>query len=277
MNLDILATLAAGQAAPSATAAPDRSGTQSLSRGIKVMRMIASRPQFGWRISDLSSACNMDRATVHRMLVCMMKERLVEQREADRHYLPGPLMHELGLSLPDRAQFQRSAQITLQNFARRLTGVALLVLRSGNEYVCSLREGALPLSGSVIYPGTRRPMFTAACGVAILQTLPEDEAHQVLLDNVEQEVARCGTSRLTSLQKMRERSDRHGFGVNLGDVVPGVHAFAMPVRDGAGLAFASLCLLATPELYGEPDIRHVRRGLEETVAILGADAQHFNL
>lgn len=74
---------------PAATsAAPDRSGTQSLSRGIK-------------------------------------------------------LMYELGLALPDRVQFVSRAEAIVQAFARRLGGVALLLLRSGNEYVCAVRAGKL--------------------------------------------------------------------------------------------------------------------------------------
>ena len=40
-----------------AAGGPDRSGTQSLARGIKLMRMIAARPGFGWRLSDLAAAC----------------------------------------------------------------------------------------------------------------------------------------------------------------------------------------------------------------------------
>src|SRR3546814_2792409 len=70
-----------------------------------------------------------------------------------------------------------------------------------------------------------------------------DEARQVLLNNVAQEIAGHGTMRLHALQKMQERSDHHGWGVNLGDVVPGVHAFAMPVRDARGACFAAACLM----------------------------------
>ena len=55
----------------------DRTGTQSLGRGIKLMRMIAARPEFGWRLSDLAAACAQDKATVHRMLTCMVEGRLV--------------------------------------------------------------------------------------------------------------------------------------------------------------------------------------------------------
>src|SRR5205823_13858533 len=103
---------------------------------------------------------------------CMVEERLVEQRASDRHYLPGPLMYELGLALPDHVQFQRVAEQHVQAFARRLAGVALLQLRSGNEYVCSVRAGTLSLTGLMVYPGTRRPLFTSVGGIAIFQTLP---------------------------------------------------------------------------------------------------------
>lgn len=260
-----------------AATATERPGTRSLGRAIKLMRVVASRPQFGWRLSDLAVACELDKATVHRMLACMVEERLVMQRAADRHYLPGPLMHELGLALPDHQLFQRRAEVLLEAFARRMRGIAVLLLRSGNEHVCSVRQGQLPLTGSVLYPGARRPLFTTAGGVAILQTLDAAQARAVLLDNVAQEVARCGSGRLAALHRMRERSDRHGFGVNLGDVVPGIHAFASPVRGADGQAFAALCLLGTPELYGEQHLAQLRGELEAAAAELGTEARAFNL
>jgi DNA-binding IclR family transcriptional regulator len=186
-------------------------------------------------------------------------------------------MFELGLALPDRVQFLRAAEVQVTAFARHMAGIALLLLRSGNEYVCAHRAGKLVLSGLMVYPGTRRPLFTSVGGVAMLQTRPVEEVRAVLLDNVAQEIGRRGTGRLEALQKMRERSDRHGFGVNLGDVVPGVHALAVPVCDGAGDAFAALCLIGTPELYGEERLPQLHDALRATAALLAADARKFNM
>ncbi|CAN5266349.1 hypothetical protein BH10PSE18_BH10PSE18_24670 [soil metagenome] len=279
MDLEHLDSLAAQAADAAGDPAGERPGTRSLGRLIKLMRTVAARPQFGWRLSDLATACHLDRATVHRMLACLVEERLVIQRTSDRHYLPGPLMFELGLALPDHRQFQASAEAAVAAFARRMNSVAVLLLRSGNEYVCSVRAGAVALSGSVLYPGTRRPLFTSAGGIAILQTLAPDAVRAVLLDNVAQEIARCGTGRLAALQRMRERSDRHGFGVNLGDVVPGVHAFAVPVRGSQGDAFASLCLLETPSPspHGADRLANVHAELCAAADILGAEARRLHL
>ena len=241
------------------------------------MRMVASKPEFGWRLSDLAAACQQDKATVHRMLGCLLEERLVEQRVSDKHYIPGPLMYELGLAHPARVQFQRAAEDAVCGFSQRMAGIGLLLVRSGNEYVCSVRAGTLVLAGLMVHPGTRRPLFTSAGGIAILQTLPEDEACEILSQNAVQEITFRGAGRLGALQTMRERSNRHGFGVNLGDVVPGVHAFAEPVRDTSNNAFAALCLMGTAELYGEERLPYLHEKLKTEAAALSDVAKALQL
>jgi len=256
-------------------AAPsERAGTQSLLRGVALLRALATRGQFGWRLSDLAAACGLDKGTTHRILASLVQERLVQQRAIDRHYLPGPLLYELGLSLQGCAALQRRAEALLLPFARRLGGVALLLLRSGCEYVCSVRAGTIALNALMVYPGTRRPLFTSVGGVAIMQTLPSEEADAVLMDNVAQEVARRGPGRLDALRKMRERSDALGFGANMGDVVPSLHAFAVPVQAASG-AFAAVCIVGDAQRYGAERLPEIRAELEAAADALRADAQEL--
>jgi DNA-binding IclR family transcriptional regulator len=99
----------------------------------------------------------------------------------------------------------------------------------------------------------------------------------ILLDNVAQEIARRGKGRLHALQAMRERSELHGFGVNLGDVVPGIHAFAVPVLDAQGQALGAICLMGTPELYGEERLQSIHQALLDTAEVLHQDARKFNI
>lgn len=254
----------------------ERRGTQSLERGILLLRTVATRPQFGWRLSDLAAACDLDKGTAHRMLACLVAERLVAQRPGDRHYLPGPLLYELGLALPERAQFQRAAEPHLRALVRHMGGVAFLLLRSGSDYVCCLRTGSQPLTALMVYPGTRRPLFTSVGGVAMLQTLPAGEAQAIVADNTRREIARQGTKRLAALAQMRERSARHGFGVNLGDVVPGLHAFAVAVP-GVDGALAALCLAGPADLYPPSRLGEIRGALEASGATLAAEAQKFDM
>jgi DNA-binding IclR family transcriptional regulator len=247
-------------------------GTQSLTRGIKLLRVLATRGEIGWRLSDLAASCGFDKGTTHRMLSALVNERLVQQRAGDKRYLPGPLLYELGLSMPSHHAFRAAAEALLAPWARRMNGNALLLLRSGNEYVCSIRTGPSKLPGLMVDLGTRRPLFTSVGGIAILQTLPADEAREVLENNIAQEVAQRGEARLGMLQGMRDRSARHGFGVNLGDVVGGLHAFAVPVHGVDAKAFAALCLMGTAERFPESRVEEIHGELERVAGVLKAEA-----
>ena len=248
------------------------SGTQSLHRGIRLLRVLATRGELGWRLSDLAAACELDKGTAHRMLASLVKERLVQQRPGDRRYLPGPLLYELGLSLPGHHEFQAAAQIHLGTLARRLRACALLLMRSGYEYVCSVRAGPARIPGLMIEKGTRRPLFTSVGGVAMLQTFPDAEAREVLQNNIAQEVGKRGDARLAALEKMRKRSNRHGFGVNLGDVVGGLHAFAVPVHGPEGKAFAALCVMGSADGLPEEQLGVIHEELENVARLLESDA-----
>ena len=248
------------------------SGTQSLARGVRLLRALAARGEIGWRLSDLAAACELDKGTAHRILAALVNERLVRQRAGDKRYLAGPLLYELGLSMPSQHAFQAAAETRLSAWARRLNGTALLLIRSGNEYVCSVRTGQAKLPGLMVNPGTRRPLFTSVGGVAILQTLPPEEAGEVLRHNIAQEVARRGHARLKLLENMRARSARHGFGVNLGDVVGGLNAFAVAVRQTDGSAFAAACLMGSADRLAESRLEEIHAELVQVAEGLQADA-----
>jgi DNA-binding IclR family transcriptional regulator len=176
------------------------------------------------------------------------------------------------LSLQGQHAFDALAEAHLGPWSRRMNGNALLLLRSGYEYVCSVRAGPAPLPGLMVDRGTRRPLFTSVGGVAILQALPEEERRDVMENNTAQEIARRGTARLAQLERVRERSGRHGFGVNLGDVVTGVHAFAVPLHGPDSKVFAALCLMGTAEQFPEARIEDLRKELLAEAAVLEAQA-----
>jgi DNA-binding IclR family transcriptional regulator len=248
-----------------------RSGTQSLSRSVKLLRVLATRGEIGWRLSDVAAACGLDKGTAHRILAALAKERLVQQRE--KRYFPGPLLYELGLAVHGQHAFQAAAEAHLGRLGRRLEGNALLLLRSGYEYVCSVRAGTAKVPGLMIDQGTRRPLLSSVGGVAIIQELPEEEARDIVENNITQEIARLGPVRLEALRKMRERSARHGFGINLSDVVSGIHSFAVALHAPDGKPFAALCLIGTAERFPEARLQEIRGELMTMARVLERHAE----
>ena len=230
-------------------------GTQSIERAVALLKELSARGTFGWRLSDLAAHCNLYKGTAHRILNCL-------QRERDRHYLPGPLLFELSLTLPPLAEFQAACQAPLSRVARRTGGVAFLYLRSGADFVCAARIGATSIKGLSIQVGTRRPLVSSAGGVAILVALPDEESRSIISENMKR-IARFGDLRTKSIEKMIRRSQSHGFGVNLGDVVPGINSFGVAVKDSKGAPFASVTVSGASADFPASGIQKVVAVLEE--------------
>ncbi|NKJ48524.1 hypothetical protein CIC12_17620 [Burkholderia sp. SG-MS1] len=256
---------------------PLRSGTQSLERAISLLRELAARHRTGWRLGDLAARCGIDKGSAHRLLACLIRERLVQQRAEDRRYLPGPLLWELGLSVPGHINSDDACRERLAALARRFGGLAFLMVRSGSEYVCAMRAGDSDLRAVSVEVGTRRPLITSAGGVSILLALPEPEAVAIRANNIQQEISRCGDVRLKALEQMYRRSQAYGFGVNLGDVVPGIHAVAVPVFGRPGKPMAAVCLMSWPEALPESRVDQACEALmaeAPRAVVFCADASH---
>ncbi|MCC6535297.1 MAG: helix-turn-helix domain-containing protein [Burkholderiales bacterium] len=213
-----------------------------------MLRELAVRGSIGWRLSDLATSCGLDRSTTHRLLACLVRNRMAGQRASDRRYVPGPLLFELGLSLPAMAAFQSACATPLARVARRLNAVSLLCLRSGAEFVCAARSGALEIKALTIDVGTRRPLLYSVGGVAILLGLPKAEARSIVAGNLQQ-LARFGDTRIRILQRVLRLAESRGYASSQNEIVPGVSAFGVPIIDTQGSALGSISVVAPSSAF----------------------------
>jgi DNA-binding IclR family transcriptional regulator len=249
----------------------ERHGTQTIERAVLVLKELAARGSIGWRLSDLASTCQLDRATTHRIVACFIRERLARQRGSDRRYVPGPLVFELGLSLPQLSAFQAACAAPLARAARRLGGVSLLYFRSGSDFVCAARGGTIDLKALTVEVGTRRPLIVSAGGLAILVALPKGEARAVIADNLKR-VGRFGETRIRSLKRVIRESQSRGYGVSEGEIVPGVSAFGVPIRNSQGEPFASISVVGGVESFPSSRIPEVVDTLEKEARAIAREA-----
>jgi len=244
-----------------------RSGTQSIERAMVLLREISARGQFGWQLSDLAARCHIERSTAHRILACLIRERLVRQRSNDRHYMPGPLLFELGLSVPEFGELQHVARSRLAALARRTSGTAFLFMRSGDDFVCAVRAGGSELKAATCIPGTRRPLVLSSGGVAILLALPVPEARATIRRNL---AALNGydEGRIRAIRNMLYRTHATGFAVNAGDTVHGVNGFGLALCDKAGAPFASIAIAGSEHTFPLERLPELRQWLQETATEL---------
>lgn len=234
-------------------------GTQSITRTILVLKTLATRKDIGWRLTDLAAHCHLDNATTYRIVACLSAERMVQQRASDRRYVPGPMLFELALAVPAYGAFAAALRPELLRLARRLDCIAFLYLRSGDESICIERVGNAPVQPLTVV-GTRRPMAGSMSGIAMLLPLPRNE-QQTLIAKVRSHPPMA--ERAPSYRKILQRSRRHGFGVNRGDVVPGLAGLAVPVMDANGWPFAALGIMGPTAIFASERLSRLGESLRE--------------
>ncbi|AWJ82585.1 acetyl-CoA synthetase (plasmid) [Azospirillum sp. TSH58] len=71
-------------------------GTQSLERALALLRAVASHGADGARLADLMSDTALSKATAHRLLTALARERFIDQDPRSRRYHLGPELDSLG-------------------------------------------------------------------------------------------------------------------------------------------------------------------------------------
>lgn len=248
-------------------------GTRCVERTLWLLKALSTRGEFGWRLSDLAEQAGLDRATCHRMLACLVKEGYAQRYPRDVKYYPGQLLFEMGLALPGYTHFQELAAPRLEQIGASTGCIASLSLRSGDDIVCiAQNRGSADLAGMLIRVGSRRPLFAAVAGLAILQLLPAAEQARIIEENTQREVRSRGARRLKDLARMRALSAQAGFGYTVSDLAPGISAMAVALRDAAGRPFAGLTLTGSNATLHDDIVATYHAQMVDAASGIEADA-----
>jgi DNA-binding IclR family transcriptional regulator len=244
-------------------------GTRAIERAATLLRQVAASGNEGLRLSEIAAECNLPKSTAHRILSCLVREKLLKQHSRNARYSAGRLLFELGISYSACTDFQHLAKSKIEALAKSLGGTAFLNFRSGDESVTVIRAGHAGLLTRCAYPGQRRPMVTCSGGTAILAALPRDEAEATINRNL---AALRGytDSRIKSIRAMVDRSLATGISVSSGAIVSGMNAFGVALRDSAGKPWASIAVAAPAQVLSLKHHGEIRRAMAETAQALEA-------
>ena len=245
-----------------------RSGTQTVEKAIQVLVTVATR-NTGWLLTDLAHACAFDLATTHRIVRCLSQAGLVFRRPENRHYLAGPELYNLGIAASYHTKFIALAKELADETASITGQVSSVFLRSASDvdFVCVARTGRASIKGLTIQIGVRRPLMVSAGGVAMMLPLPPEQQQAILADNLAR-IGKASADKALAVQRMWERSQQVGYGLNLDDVSLGVTAFAVPLRLSDPWRQGSL------NVAGE-SASFTKKSIERTVATLSRRARAF--
>ncbi|MFD2797648.1 IclR family transcriptional regulator [Promicromonospora vindobonensis] len=198
------------------------------------------------RFSEIVTAVNLPKATVHRILTTLVERDFIQVADGGAH-VPGPKILSLAGVAYDRVDISTIVQPYIDDLVRRVQCTVHVGVRSGDEIIYLVRTDSDKPYRMPSRVGAAIPLHTSAIGKAILARLDDDA--------IERFVNRAGLPRrtarsLTTLDELRaELADirEDGYAFDREENVPGVVCIGTAVRDHTGhsnygLSISSLAL-----------------------------------
>ncbi len=212
---------------------PD-SGTelQTVARaGNLLFAFTAERPELG--LTQLSSILGLSKGTVHRLAQTLVTLGLLEQKGESRSYRLGVRLLQLAHVVEASLDIRSEARSALRELRDATGETVYLMLRRSDQAVCAERiEGSHPMRDLSTPPGTFVPLGVGASGTAILSTMDDATAIELL-----------GRELVTPDLRARIDAARiNGYAFTRGDVTDGVGAIAVPLLDERGTAVGAVSL-----------------------------------
>jgi DNA-binding IclR family transcriptional regulator len=220
-------------------------GAQTITRAIRVLKLIAERAPDGMRLVDLAQELHLERPTAHRLLKALISEGMLVRDPASRHYTLGSLVFELGLASTHQFNLGVLCTPVLEKLSQRTGDTSFLFVRSGNDAVCLSRvQGTYPIQTPAVPVGSRQPLGVSAGGLALLSCLSEGEMVRIL-DAISARLSIYGDLDVQALREHYVRARATGFAWIANRAVPGVSAVGLPIRSLTGAAIAAVTVAAT--------------------------------
>ena len=243
-------------------------GTQSVERTIALLKELAIFGAQGARVAELASRLDLEYPTAHRIIRCLVDQRMVEKDENTLRYSIGPLVYELGLCAPPKMHLRELCDPIISRIAEKTGDTVFLNVRSGLDALCiDRKEGSFPIKTLIIDIGNRRPLGFGAAGIALLMRLSEEELAKVVTANAPRLQA-YGNPSPRSIVALVKRSKVMGYVFTEDVVVPGVSAISLPFGGYDGIPLAAISVTSVSLRMPHSRHRKLASFLESEIRVL---------
>jgi DNA-binding IclR family transcriptional regulator len=218
--------------------APAQPGSQSISRAIYLLSVVAAEGKTGGaRLSAIAEKTGLHIATTRRILQALVADGLLGFDLDSKIYTIGPAI--LSFAAMGNPWFNRLDifKPVLDRIAEKTHDTAFFSVRSGAEAVClARREGGFPIKVLSLETGGRRPLGVGAPSAAILAFLSPEERRTLLEQNAVLYLEH-NKLQVEDVASLIELAHRTGYAFDAGKVIPDVYGVAIPILvDGRAVA-----------------------------------------
>ncbi len=241
-------------------------GTQSVERALALLSLVGRAGDEGATLASVVAASRLNKPTVRRLLVALIRARLIEQDPASRRYRLGPETYVLGTLAARRHGLLEQAAESLRRLSAVTADTSFISARNGDFVICLRREeGSHPIRTHALQTGDQHPLGVGAGSAAILAALSEVEREAAVLRLADAYAAYPGYS-LEIVRDDIARTLAAGYALNPGRVVPSSWGIGVPLRLPDGRVAGALSIAAI-------DARMQPARQEELAVLLHAEAR----
>lgn len=245
----------------------DTSVARSVERAAQLLRLLAARPA-GMRLTDLSAAAFLHKATALRLLSALERQGLVVRDPRSKLYTLGLELLAAGWMSVESSILRDLGRAALSRLAGETGDTVYFTIRSGLESLCVDRqEGSFPIKTLTLEIGSRRPLGVGAGSLALLAFLPDGEREAVMRRVIPAAAPHYGNGP-GIIERLVDRARAQGYADNPGLIIPGMQAISVPVMTAGGAPLAAISVAAITDRLGADRLGQVLTLIrEETTRI----------
>lgn len=260
----------------------DVSGSQSVDRALSLLAAVGRHAERGLPLSDLVAESGLNKPTVRRLLLALIRAGLVDQDEASRRYYLGSEAYVLGSLASRRYGLLQLAIGHLIRLSKKTEDSTFLSVRRDTYSVCIYREeGTYPVRTHALQAGFEHPLGVGAGSLAMLAALPDEEIATILAEN--DRVLREKYPMLPAERILRdvEVTRQNGYSLNPGLIIANSWGIGTAVRNPEGEPVGALSIAAIDSRMQEARrqelaeyLKDETRRVEEKLADMLSSREH---
>ena len=203
---------------------------QSAERIFQVMETLADHGEMG--LMELSTALDLHKSTVHRLLMSLIYMGYAKQDEATQKYMLSYKVVNMAGKILERMDILQVAKPYMERLSD-LSGEAVhLVQREGNHilyiYKIEAKVGTIRM---VSHVGMVHPMYCSGVGKAIMAELPESEVKQIWNESIIEKKTEHTITDYDDMLSVLKEAKKNGYALDDEENEEGVRCIAASLRD----------------------------------------------
>ena len=238
-------------------------GTQSISRALAVLRVVADAGEGGIRMTDVATELALSIGTARRLLQALAAEGLLLFDVKAKTYQVGAGLIGLAVKASNAYAQREHFMPAVMDVASATGDTVCLLVRRGHQAVCLARiEGVFPIRVMTLDVGSIRPLGAGSGSLALLAFQSDEERAAIIARNASEYPLTAA-----KIEELVRKTRARGYAVNPGLIIPGMVGIAVPVYHGASLV-ASINVMAIESRFPPKRQREVYEIVKASVAKL---------